>query len=126
MARVTVEDCVEIVPNRFDLVLLAAQRTRQISAGAPLTVQRDHDKNPVVALREIASRTVSTEALQEAVIQDFQKHLHTEESEEDFETFTVQETIYPDSPEQSEELEKMSIIDQDEGAVFQDDVPEEE
>lgn len=125
MARVTVEDCVEIVPNRFDLVLLAAQRTRQISAGAPLTIPRDHDKNPVVALREIASRTVSTESLQEAVIQDFQKHLHAEESEEDFEDFTVQETIYPDSPEQAEELEKMSIIDQEEETLFQDDVPEE-
>lgn len=73
MARVTVEDCVDKVPNRFDLVLLAAQRAREISGGAELTVDRDRDKNPVVALREIAEQTVLPEDLHEAVVGDLQK-----------------------------------------------------
>ena len=73
MARVTVEDCVDIIPNRFDLVLLAAQRARQISGGAELTIDRDRDKNPVVALREIADVTVFPEELREAVISNMQR-----------------------------------------------------
>jgi len=73
MARVTVEDCVDKVPNRFDLVLLAAQRARQISSGAELTLDRDRDKNPVVALREIAEQTVGPEDLQEAIVGTMQR-----------------------------------------------------
>ena len=73
MARVTVEDCVDKVPNRFDLVLLAAQRARQVSGGADLTIERDRDKNPVVALREIAEQTVKPRDLEEAVIGNLQK-----------------------------------------------------
>ena len=73
MARVTVEDCVDKVPNRFDLVLFAAQRARQISGGAELTIDRDRDKNPVVALREIAEETVRPDQLQEAVVSGMQK-----------------------------------------------------
>ena len=73
MARVTVEDCVDKIPNRFDLVLLAAQRARQISGGADLTVDRDRDKNPVVALREIADVTVKPRDLEEAVVTNLQK-----------------------------------------------------
>ena len=73
MARVTVEDCVDKVPNRFDLVLLAAQRARQISGGADLTVDRDRDKNPVVALREIAEVTVKPRELEEAMVCNLQK-----------------------------------------------------
>jgi DNA-directed RNA polymerase subunit omega len=73
MARVTVEDCVEIIPNRFDLVLAAAQRARQISGGAELTVDRDRDKNPVVALREIAERSVDSDELQEAIVTNLQR-----------------------------------------------------
>ena len=68
MARVTVEDCIEKVDNRFELVLLASHRARMISAGSPLTVDRDRDKNPVVALREIADSTVSPEDLKEDLI----------------------------------------------------------
>jgi DNA-directed RNA polymerase subunit omega len=83
MARVTVEDCVQRVPNRFDLVLLAGQRARDISAGAPLTVDRDNDKNPVVSLREIAEDTVSLEALESALIQGLQKHVEIDEPEDD-------------------------------------------
>ncbi|HEY0164981.1 MAG TPA: DNA-directed RNA polymerase subunit omega, partial [Sphingomicrobium sp.] len=73
MARVTVEDCVDKIPNRFDLVLLAAQRARQVSGGADLTIERDRDKNPVVALREIAEQTVKPRDLEEAVIGNLQK-----------------------------------------------------
>ena len=73
MARVTVEDCVDKIPNRFDLVLLAAQRARQVSGGADLTIERDRDKNPVVALREIAEQTVRPRELEEAVIGNLQK-----------------------------------------------------
>ena len=73
MARVTVEDCVDKVPNRFDLVLLAAQRARQISGGADLTIDRDRDKNPVVALREIAEETVKPKDLQESLVTNLQK-----------------------------------------------------
>jgi DNA-directed RNA polymerase subunit omega len=73
MARVTVEDCVDKIPNRFDLVLLAAQRARQISGGAELTLDRDRDKNPVVALREIAETTVTPKELQEALIGNLQR-----------------------------------------------------
>ena len=83
MARVTVEDCEDKVTNRFDLVLLAARRARQISAGAPITVERDNDKNPVVALREIADETIVSDDLQEAVLYGLQKHVEVDEPEED-------------------------------------------
>ena len=73
MARVTVEDCVDKIPNRFDLVLLASQRARQISGGAELTIDRDRDKNPVVALREIAEETVIPEELNESLVANLQK-----------------------------------------------------
>lgn len=83
MARVTVEDCVDKVPNRFDLVLLAAQRAREISGGAELTVDRDRDKNPVVALREVAEQTVKPKQLNEALVQSLQNFLPDEEDEAD-------------------------------------------
>ena len=73
MARVTVEDCVDKVPNRFELVLLASQRARQISGGAELTIDRDRDKNPVVALREVAEETVRPRELEEALIGSLQR-----------------------------------------------------
>jgi DNA-directed RNA polymerase subunit omega len=73
MARVTVEDCVDKIPNRFDLVLMAAQRARQISGGAELTIDRDRDKNPVVALREIAEETITPEDLHESVVGSLQR-----------------------------------------------------
>jgi DNA-directed RNA polymerase subunit omega len=83
MARVTVEDCVDKVPNRFDLVLLAAHRARELSSGAPLTVDRDRDKNPVVALREIADETIPVEDLREHAIEAHQRHNEVDEPEED-------------------------------------------
>lgn len=83
MARVTVEDCVERVPNRFELVLLASHRARSISQGAPLTVDRDNDKNPVVALREIADETVDSDDLHEDLIHSIQKLVEVDEPEPD-------------------------------------------
>ena len=81
MARVTVEDCVDKVENRFELVLLAAHRGRMISSGSPLTVDRDNDKNPVVALREIADQTVAPEDLKEDLIHSLQKYVEVDEPE---------------------------------------------
>jgi DNA-directed RNA polymerase subunit omega len=83
MARVTVEDCVLKIPNRFDLVLVAAQRARDISSGASLTIDRDDDKNPVVALREIADETVSLPALEEALVKGHQKLAEIDEADEE-------------------------------------------
>lgn len=82
MARVTVEDCVLKVPNRFELVLFAAQRAREITAGGPLSVDRDDDKNPVVALREIAEETIELDHLRTAVVRGMQKHVEIDEPEE--------------------------------------------
>jgi DNA-directed RNA polymerase subunit omega len=83
MARVTVEDCIIKIPNRFDLVMVAAQRARDISSGAALTIERDNDKNPVVALREIADTTIDLDALTNAVVQGLRKHVETEEPVEE-------------------------------------------
>jgi DNA-directed RNA polymerase subunit omega len=83
MARVTVEDCVDKVPNRFELVMLAAHRAREIQSGSPITIDRDNDKNPVVALREIAEETVTSDQLRERVIESRQRHIEVDEPEED-------------------------------------------
>jgi len=83
MARVTVEDCVDKVPNRFDLVLLAAYRAREISTGSAITVIRDNDKNPVVSLREIADETQSADELRERLIESNQIQIEVDEPEED-------------------------------------------
>ena len=95
MARVTVEDCVKKIPNRFDLVIAAAQRSREISNGISIEVDRDNDKNPVVSLREIASEAVDAESLQERFIRSMQKNLNQEDNnleeeaslEEEFATY---------------------------------------
>jgi DNA-directed RNA polymerase subunit omega len=81
MARVTVEDCVDKVENRFELVLLASHRARLISSGAPLTIDRDRDKNPVVALREIADETIAPDDLKEQLIHSLQKYVEVDEPE---------------------------------------------
>src|SRR5260221_8318082 len=94
MARVTVEDCVMRVPNRFELVLVAAQRSRDISSGSPLTLDRDNDKNPVVALREIADVTVGVETLQNALVKGLQRHVENDEPEED-RALTISEPTWP-------------------------------
>lgn len=83
MARVTVEDCVVKVPNRFELVLLAAQRARALAGGAGPTLARENDKNPVIALREIAEGTIDTEDLRQLVVSGLQKHVEVDEPEDD-------------------------------------------
>jgi DNA-directed RNA polymerase subunit omega len=93
MARVTVQDCIQQIPNRFDLVMTAAQRSRDVTAGAELTIDRDRDKNPVVALREIADVTVDIPGLQEALIKGLQKHVEIDNPEDDdLENLIGQET----------------------------------
>ena len=89
MARVTVEDCVTRVPNRFNLILLAANRSRAIAAGGPLMIDRDNDKNPVVALREIADDVVNPEELREALITSLQRVDEHSEAEEEAETLAL-------------------------------------
>jgi DNA-directed RNA polymerase subunit omega len=81
MARITVEDCIDKVENRFDLVLLASHRARMISSGAPITVERDSDKNPVVALREIAEQTIAPDDLREELVHSLQKYVEVDEPE---------------------------------------------
>ncbi|MCZ8311094.1 MAG: DNA-directed RNA polymerase subunit omega [Rhodospirillales bacterium] len=83
MARVTVEDCVVRIPNRFELVMLAAQRAREIQAGSPLTVEKDNDKNPVIALREIAENSLDLDILRQSVVQGLQRQVESEEPEDD-------------------------------------------
>ncbi len=83
MARVTVEDCIEKLPNRFELVMVAAQRARKIGSGAALTLDRDNDKNPVVALREIAESTVDVEELKEEIIRGKQRIIAMDDDGED-------------------------------------------
>ena len=83
MARVTVEDCVDKVPNRFELVMLAAHRAREITAGSPLTIDRDNDKNPVVSLREIADETQGAADLRERMIESHQTQIEVDEAEDD-------------------------------------------
>src|SRR5438067_13515368 len=91
MARVTVEDCVLKVPNRFELVLLAAQRAREVTSGAPLTLDRDDDKNPVVALREIADETIQLAHLKDSLVRGMQKHVEMDEPEE---TPDLEQTLF--------------------------------
>ena len=83
MARVTVEDCVTKVPNRFELVMIASQRARDVSAGSSITIERDNDKNPVVALREIADGTIDLAELKESVIKGLQNYVEMDEPEDD-------------------------------------------
>ena len=98
MARITVEDCVDKVPNRFELVLLSAHRARMIANGSPLTVDKENDKNPVVALREIADETVSPEDLNEDLIHSLQKYVEVDEPE------PVPTPIEADAPEDDAEV----------------------
>jgi DNA-directed RNA polymerase subunit omega len=136
MARVTVEDCVLKVPNRFDLVLVAAQRAREITAGAQLTLDRDDDKNPVVALREIADETVPIDRLQDQLIRGMQKHVEIDEPEETIELesnlFGVTEALgvaglgeeLDEEPAEEDELAEdvLSIEDEDDADLA--DLPE--
>jgi DNA-directed RNA polymerase subunit omega len=107
MARVTVEDCVDKVPNRFELVLLASHRARELSSGSAVTVDRDNDKNPVVALREIADETQQAEDLRERMIESHQTQIEVDEPEEDAMSLLMGggpvEVDKPDDDDMSEE-----------------------
>src|ERR1700676_4292821 len=105
MARVTVEDCILKIPNRFELVLIAAQRARDVASGAPITLERDNDKNPVVALREIADETIGLEQVKNALIKGMQKHVEVDEPEEDKDLDVETQTWPVDQPPpESEEI----------------------
>lgn len=111
MARVTIEDCIDKLPNRFELVLLAAHRARLVSQGAPLTVDRDHDKDPVVALREIAAETINKDDLREEYIHAMQKHVEVDEPEETEVPLIAQSgdmSIVDDQGQDQPELEQMT------------------
>jgi DNA-directed RNA polymerase subunit omega len=112
MARVTVEDCIDKVENRFELVLLASHRARQISQGGHITIARDNDKNPVVALREIAEETLSPEDLKENLIHALQKHVEVDEPEAPEGAAIADQTIAAgadeDRPEESIAFDRMS------------------
>ena len=107
MARVTVEDCVDKVPNRFELVMLAAHRAREIAAGSPLTVDRDNDKNPVVSLREIADETQSADDLRERLIESNQNQIEVDEPEED--AMALLMGAEEDKPEEDSMSEEMLL-----------------
>ena len=138
MARVTVEDCVLKVPNRFELVMVAAQRARNLGAGTPLTVDRDDDKNPVIALREIAEGTVDLGELENSLIRGLQKVVETDEPESDeLDALGMQQQIslVADEIALAEEVgedqlhiegeDGIEIDEDDEGPAF-DGLPEEE
>ena len=108
MARVTVEDCIDKLPNRFELVLLSAHRARMVSQGAPITIERDNDKNPVIALREIADETIQADDLREEYIHSMQKHVEVDEPE-------------PTEMPLIQQLGDMSVVNDAEGT---DDQPE--
>ena len=108
MARVTVEDCTNKIQNRFELVVYAAQRTRQLAAGSPLGVERDNDKNPVVSLREIAADYISSQDLREAVIAGFRRHVEVEPQEEEYADLFIQDTT-PYFIDQTKEVNHMTV-----------------
>jgi len=133
MARVTVEDCVLKIPNRFELVLLAAQRSREIASGSPLSIDRDDDKNPVVALREIADETIELEHLRTSVVRGMQKHVEIDEPDEphELELDTALFGVAPPSAsaieeETDTETEDFEEEDADEDAVEEAGVEEED
>ena len=131
MARVTVEDCVLQVPNRFELVLLAAQRAREITAGAPLTLDRDDDKNPVVALREIADETIALDHLRGSVVRGMQKHVEIDEPEETHE-LELEPTLFGVTErsgaavEEEVGFEADDVGEEEEEAIIEEDDLEEE
>ena len=106
MARVTVEDCILKIPNRFELVLIAAQRARDVASGAPITLERDNDKNPVVALREIADETIGLDAVKNSLIKGMQKHVEVDEPEEDKDLEIETQTWPVDAPPEADEAEE--------------------
>ena len=125
MARVTVEDCIEKIPNRFDLVMLAAQRSRGLASGAELTVDRDNDKNPVVALREIADETVDLKELENNLIKSLQKHVERDEQEEEADLLTAATDDFVTMASQASASMLLGDGTEDKSPRFEDDIDEE-
>ena len=120
MARVTVEDCIDKIPNRYELLMVAAQRAKDIASGSMLTLPRDNDKNPVIALREIAEETVSIEELQRSLVMGLQKYVEVEEPEEEELEIMAAEKELVDLDEQFSGLllegdlgDNMQLVDED-------------
>ncbi len=120
MARVTVEDCIDKIPNRYELLMVAAQRAKDISAGSPITLPRDNDKNPVIALREIADNTVNIEDLQRSLVMGLQKYVEVEEPEEEELEIMAAEKELVDLDEQfsgllldSDVSDSMQVVDEE-------------
>tara|TARA_Y100001970_G_C13841366_1_gene654632 strand:+ start:34 stop:459 length:426 start_codon:yes stop_codon:yes gene_type:complete len=129
MARVTVEDCIDIINNRFELVMFASQRARSLSSGAELTVERDNDKNPVIALREIAESKVDLEEVKDLLVVGLQKHVISDEPDEDdlalLSDQEDREQPVSEEPEIEPQLgfsSKQVRSSNDPGLVFDDDV----
>lgn len=129
MARVTVEDCITKIPNRFDLVLCASHRTRQLSAGAPMTIERDNDKLPVIALREIAKGKISSDSLQASLIQSMRRTVQLDDSEQEMAEMLSEEQdsfeIGGDSFEERVLIDRqddMIIIGADGNEIIEDDI----
>ncbi|HEY8964553.1 MAG TPA: DNA-directed RNA polymerase subunit omega [Alphaproteobacteria bacterium] len=121
MARVTVEDCILEVPNRFELVMLAAQRARKIGTGAALTLDRDNDKNPVVALREIAEKTIVTDELKEDLTQSYQKvHLNEDDEPNLAEMMDAEEQALADNAKLTAEADDLDADADDEDEELDD------
>ena len=129
MARVTVEDCIDKVENRFELVLIASHRARMISAGSQITVERDNDKNPVVALREVAEETVSPQDLKEELIHSLQKFTEVDEPETEAVPLIASTASAPDSDDTEVPMDRMTeeqLLAGLQGLVPPEQVPEEE
>ena len=128
MARVTVEDCIESVKNRFELVMLASQRARSLSSGSELTVDRDNDKNPVVALREIAEDKLNLDEIEGSLIRSLQKHIETEEPDEEDMNFLTAGEDFGEALKQDSVPSLDPPVNSDDGEraqtmpVFNDDV----
>ena len=126
MARVTVEDCVDKLPNRFELVMVAAQRARKIGSGAPLTVERDNDKNAVVSLREVADGTVEIEELKEELVRSHQRMVAYEEEDEDIDLMDGEEEWGTIAGNQNEEASGMYSSEEVAEDAAEEDAPAEE
>lgn len=129
MARVTVEDCIDKIPNRYELLMVAAQRAKDISSGSPITLPRDNDKNPVIALREIAENTVNIEDLQKSLVMGLQKYVEVEEPEEEELEIMAAEKELVDLDEQFSDLlldsdvsDSMQVVDENGDADADDDL----
>ena len=126
MARVTVEDCIEKLPNRFELVMMAAQRARKIGSGAALTIPKDNDKNPVIALREIAGETIAPALLKEEIVSGYQRYLPQDEADDAIDLMDGEKEwgdmakasgMYAEGPIDMDSDDE----DEDEGDVVEDD-----